>query len=880
MREKEGDRERKDEGKRVIQRRSGREKGRKIKDEGERDRQRKGETKREKEREKGGRPLAYACTCVKRGKGETEKKREWREGEKMMEKGETEGGSGRNGDRERKKKRERKKGRNKGRDKEGREGEREKERDGGERVRERGRLRERMREKGGERGRKNDGERGKAKEEKRERRGERGRKRETKEKGAEMRRKRRPRGKGSDRLPLHVPARGETGEIRMSAALNELETAVAVENLELKEQQSDRKELEETLEKLEKHKEKLIQQIKVTRQLCYEESQQEENALCSLSGSAVTPQSQMEGSSSPGDTTEDEPIPVRPWGRSQSLPAYADLIMVTACVRCPPCSPRLHSDPFKGSDPFGADVLFPDGSHPAEPGQDPGPEPGLDEADRSLSCAENKASTGTQCFESEFPDEDSDIEISYSREDLETAGQTEEEQAGFRPIQSSSEELGPVPIRGWKCQYSGESDPNGYELDLGNISPPSDIEELSLGSVSGLGDETLGTATAPAPVTSQPQRSGSEAGLKSGAHSPVTPAKDSQDYFHQSELKELSFDMNYEPSSLQSCYDPYGFKLSPEHSSHTLLDPDEEAPSPSTSEPDLAYDPEPLTSPPASTRSPPTPATRTASSSAPRRSTRRSCRFDFSNQEAAQPSGFEDELLVDYENQEVLEPVNLNNVKDETNTEALNQELFDFAPENQEVLDVFYNSEHVVVEYENQEVLEPCSPAPPDPRFDDTNQEVPDSEQHESREKLIDFSDVENQEVVSSSHHDNHMFHNQEVPDTDPDGNQEVLCKEANNNNQMSNSNSSDSDAEQVGVHRGVLGLAQEGGHRGALLEGDLGQVFRQGGYVGCPDVADDLEPLQRRAAPPPEAVRPVRPVRPPRPSLRAKEKAQGIDLK
>lgn len=49
---------------------------------------------------------------------------------------------------------------------------------------------------------------------------------------------------------------------------------MAVENLELQEQQSDRKELEETMVKLEKHKEKLIQQIKTIRQLCYEESQQ------------------------------------------------------------------------------------------------------------------------------------------------------------------------------------------------------------------------------------------------------------------------------------------------------------------------------------------------------------------------------------------------------------------------------------------------------------------------------------------------------------------------------------------------------------------------------------------------------------------------------
>lgn len=59
-------------------------------------------------------------------------------------------------------------------------------------------------------------------------------------------------------------------------------------------------------------------------------SLQEEHTLCSLSGSAVTPESQLEESTSPADTTEDDPLPMRPWGRSQSLPAYADLIMVNA----------------------------------------------------------------------------------------------------------------------------------------------------------------------------------------------------------------------------------------------------------------------------------------------------------------------------------------------------------------------------------------------------------------------------------------------------------------------------------------------------------------------------------------------------------------------
>ncbi|XP_072296442.1 uncharacterized protein [Eucyclogobius newberryi] len=551
----------------------------------------------------------------------------------------------------------------------------------------------------------------------------------------------------------------------------------------------------------------------------------------------------------------------------------------------------------------------------------------------------------------------------------ETAGQTEEDQAGFRPIQSSSEELGPVPIRGWRTQYSGESDPNGYELDLGNISPPSDIEELSLGSVCGVSDE-LGASTAPAPITSQPQRSGSEAELQADAHSPlaeahspladahsplaeahsplaeahsplaeahsplakahspladahspVTPAKDSQEFFHQSELKELSFDLNYEPPGPQSSYDPYGFKLSPEHSSHTLLDPDE-APSPSTSEPDLAYDPEspPPESPPP--ESPPPGFDPFASHAcdpygfklSPDEINQEVIDFaaspaneenvvDFENKEQEdlnfssrdvaedEPPGFEDELLVDYENQEVLEPMRLVDVEDGTDpVEPVNQELLEFAPENQEVVDVF---DHVdpVVEYENKEVLEPCSPALPDPRFHDAlttaNQEVPSSEQSVNREEeLVDFNSVENQEVVSGGH-DNHMFHNQEVPDTDLDGNQEVLCKEANNNQPRSSSNSSDSDAEHTGVRprgrgpeagrRGVPGL-QDGGLRGALLEGDLGEVFRQGGYVACPDVADDLEPLERRAAS--EPVRPLRPVRPPRPSLRAKEKSQGIDLK
>lgn len=59
---------------------------------------------------------------------------------------------------------------------------------------------------------------------------------------------------------------------------------------------------------------------------------QEEHTLCSLSGGAVTPESQLEESTSPADTTEDDLLPLKPWGRSQSLPAYADLIMVGTSV--------------------------------------------------------------------------------------------------------------------------------------------------------------------------------------------------------------------------------------------------------------------------------------------------------------------------------------------------------------------------------------------------------------------------------------------------------------------------------------------------------------------------------------------------------------------
>ncbi|XP_032388193.1 uncharacterized protein LOC116699628 isoform X4 [Etheostoma spectabile] len=763
----------------------------------------------------------------------------------------------------------------------------------------------------------------------------------------------------------------ETDERVLAKAteIRELENAVAVENLELQEQQSDRKELEETLVKLETQKETLVQQIKATRQLCYEESQQilslqaeevlkesqveeyerelarvrwrlkrlrdevklakrkvqeagerdtplqdsirqsyeeilqEEHTLYSLSGGAVTPESQLEESTSPADTTEDDPLPMRPWGRSQSLPAYADLIMRASgssfcnnlantreeaddsgtsspkmdrsdieedleegainnegekeremeesTMNPNPVSqldfyqadPFAHcqsdhdlfnedlfpktdssggfaSDPFKGSDPFAADILFPD----ANIGTDDGAGNVGDEADTSLSCAENKASTGTQCFESEFPDEDSDIEISYSREDLDAIAVVDDS-CGFKPIQSSSEELGPEPIQGWRShgQYSIESDPNGYELDLGTVSPPSDIEEQSLGSLAGGAtteataglEQGLGSGSASALpeldetvlvkrnwtgdieqtvscyVTSS-EGAESVGNIEESAQNPATPqnSPDSQNLFIQPDTdhnRELSFELSYEQTS-QSSFDPYGFKLSPEHSSHTLLDPDEVELSPEPSENDLNFDPEP------------------SSSQSDQLNT--DCYgFDITSSQIARdsdPYGFK--LSPEEENQEVLDLCGHDN-----------QEAMDFCPhDNTEQIEPCYYSNQEVLDphiHENQEVLERCSHSNEGPldlcnngnqellepsSFDDTglvsneNQEFLDLCSHDNQEvvepccnttseDLLEPCSYDNREVLEPCRHGNRELldfsspENQEVLDLDSHGNQDLV---------------------------------------------------------------------------------------------------------
>ncbi|XP_062337876.1 uncharacterized protein LOC134036796 [Osmerus eperlanus] len=630
--------------------------------------------------------------------------------------------------------------------------------------------------------------------------------------------------------------------IQKTSDIRELEDAVQVEGIELQEQHSDKLELEQTLERLEKHRAELEEQIKRTRLQCFQESQEilslqaeevkrettveeyewelararrrlkrlkeevrsaqqkveeagertvplqeaisqsyeeileEERRLQVLSGerpgdAALTPDFQKgesEDLSPPSCTTEE--VPVRPWGRSQSLPAYADVILrrcgsscltnnplsetqedededeasVSSTPKIIPCEcgeeegeeeeeegekekevvevecvaptgstssiaideldfyhpdPFVHcetehnlfkddlfpktatsdvfaDDPFKGTDPFAADVLFPERSEVTYPTAEPladsssPPEAGLnDEGDTSLSCAENKASTGTQCFESEFPDEDesSDIEISYSREDLDTvamgddpAATSDAETLGFKPIQAprtmsldtqASDQAGPEGLEPsvldpsrttrsntWASQpnYSTESDPNGYEFDINAVSPPSDIEELSLGSMPASYDsaaagfesrpnpgfspadsdtpdvcglETLpgseeagpdpdqpecldassppGGATSdvadPPPAHPEPQgsaelgdgicfnrsqRSDSELDSAIGLD-----AQSSSEHNSKFSFGTNSFEFSYEPSN-QASFDPYGFKLSPEHNSiQDILDP-------------------------------------------------------------------------------------------------------------------------------------------------------------------------------------------------------------------------------------------------------------------------------------------------------------------
>lgn len=400
---------------------------------------------------------------------------------------------------------------------------------------------------------------------------------------------------------------------------------------------------------------------------------------------------------------------------------------------------------------------------------------------------------------------------------------------------------------------------------------------------------------------------------------------------------ELCIDLNYEPTT-NSSFDPYGFNLSPEHSHHTLLDPDEEELSPQCSGNDIVF---------VSDHSPSQPDADDFSYSP------HPYKFDTPSAEMTRdsdPYGFK--LSPEPENQEDLELCSHNDLETmdictfdrlmevlEAQTTKNQQINENCSQSNQEPLDLSDNgnrevpeaSDNVELIHKNEEVFDLCGHDSQDVvgHYDNNmidkvaepgnsslgNQEVLDLDSNiyaefqdftENQEVCILHSDGDqdvcindDKEVLSFGHHDN-----QDVL--------EFLSKdifpEANNNQRVveskvsvrSTSNSSDSDvdtkdllafgldnsictsnrantpfAESVHVDVSSISSTQDLTTSNApishsLLEGDLGSVFGAGGYIGCPDVADDLEPLDRRQAyPVPEPIQPIRPVRPPRPSLR-----------
>lgn len=294
------------------------------------------------------------------------------------------------------------------------------------------------------------------------------------------------------------------------------------------------------------------------------------------------------------------------------------------------------------------------------------------------------------------------------------------------------------------------------------------------------------------------------------------------------------------------------------------------------------------------------------------------------NQEVLASCSLSSQKLLDLcnnGNQEVLEPSSLDNWGLVSSDD---KEIPDSCcHNNQEVLEPFHNiATREPLEpctCDNQQVLEPC---------DHGNLELLDLSHPENQGDLeldshgnqeqLDFSRKENQEEQDSGSHGNQEVLDlrcNENPILGSHDNQEVLdlfsgrvFPEANNNqcvvepeHDASPTNSSDSDVTSddlrglelsntaicitnkaitntADTHNTTVKHPPTGQNfvtynspaSQHLLDGDLGSVFGAGGYVGCPDVADDLEPLERRQPKPiAEPVRPVRPVRPPRPSLK-----------
>ncbi|XP_034039209.1 nestin-like isoform X1 [Thalassophryne amazonica] len=280
--------------------------------------------------------------------------------------------------------------------------------------------------------------------------------------------------------------------------------------------------------------------------------------------------------------------------------------------------------------------------------------------------------------------------------------------------------------------------------------------------------------------------------------------------------------------------------------------------------------------------------------------------LDFTHLDTQEPldvSNSRNQEVIELTHHETQEPLDVRNSR--------NQEVLQFThQETQEPLDVRNSRNQEVLQFTHQETQEPL-----DVR-NSGNQEVLDFTHHE-REELLDVRTNENQEMLEFTHDtqqelDLSGHNNQEMADLlsmdIPEANNQCILDSEMKASSSDSSGSSDICNSPPSTDLLGLDFSNTSIYTSSTtntcpddktviqdhstfstshnpLEGDLCSVFGAGGYISCPDVADDLELLDNtrvnsRVEPEP----PVRPVRPPRPSLRAKEKGQsqtqGIDLK
>ncbi|XP_034039210.1 uncharacterized protein LOC117521950 isoform X2 [Thalassophryne amazonica] len=217
----------------------------------------------------------------------------------------------------------------------------------------------------------------------------------------------------------------------------------------------------------------------------------------------------------------------------------------------------------------------------------------------------------------------------------------------------------------------------------------------------------------------------------------------------------------------------------------------------------------------------------------------------------------ENQEVPDFTNHDIQEPLNVGNME--------NQEVLDFTHhETQELVDVRKSESQEVLDFTHLDTQEP---------LDHNNQEMADL-------LSMDIPEANNQCILDSE---------MKASSSDSSGSSDICNSPpstdllgldfSNTSIYTSSTTNTCPDDKTVIQDHSTFSTSHN------PLEGDLCSVFGAGGYISCPDVADDLELLDNtrvnsRVEPEP----PVRPVRPPRPSLRAKEKGQsqtqGIDLK